>query len=202
MKLLNLIISLAEDGKYIILFFVYLVEGPAAGFISAMLSAAGKLNIYIVAALFVIGEIGADLFYYYLGKSIPESKLQKKIAKYENKEFLTNVKIVLKRNPIKVLAFIKTIGVIAVPSLILIGKYQSLKPKKFILWTTIICLIKDLTILLSGYFLGLSTEAFLEGYGIYRVIGVVLTVIILVYLFLKLNKEKVEEITLKILKRI
>ncbi|MDD3474492.1 MAG: hypothetical protein PHP08_01140 [Candidatus Dojkabacteria bacterium] len=202
MKLLNLIINLAEESKYIILFFVYLIEGPNAGFISAMLAAAGKLNIYIVAALLILGEIGADLFYYYIGKTLSETKLQKRISKYDKGEFLTNVKELLKKSPVKALAFIKTVGVIAVPSLILIGKYQSLKPKKFVFWTIVICLIKDLTILISGYFLGLSTETFLEGYGIYKVVGVVLTVIILGYLFLQLNKEKVEEITLKILKRI
>jgi len=145
---------------------------------------------------------GADLFYYFLGKTVSDSKLQKKIAKYEKREFLKNVKDLLERTPVKALAFIKTVGIIAVPSLILIGKYQSLKPKRFILWTTIICLIKDLTILLSGYFLGITTETFLAGYGIYRIVGIVLSVIVLFYLFLQLNKKKVEEITLKILKRI
>jgi len=202
MQLVNLILSLAEENKYVILFFVYLVEGPAAGFISAMLSAAGKLNIYIVSALLIVGEIGADLVYYFLGKTLSESKLQKRIVKYEKAEFLTNVKDLLKRNPVKALAFIKTVGIISVPSLILIGKYQSLKPKKFIFWATIICLIKDLTILFSGYFLGITTETFLTGYGIYKMVGIVLSGIVLFYLFLQLNKKKVEEITLKILKRI
>ena len=202
MELVNIILSLAEENKYIILFFVYLVEGPNAGFISAMLSATGKLNIFIVGALLIIGEIGADLVYYFLGKSLSESKLQKRLAKYEQTEFLQNVKQMLNKSPIKVLAFIKTIGIIAIPSLILIGKYQSLKPKKFILWTTIICLIKDLTILLSGYLLGLTTETFLTGYSMYKIVGIVLTIIVLGYLVIQLNKKKIEEVILKILKKI
>ena len=202
MRLINLILSLAEKNRYIILFFVYLVEGPTAGFISAMLASAGKLNIFIVSILLILAEIAADLFYYFLGKTLSESKLQKKISKYEKGGLLVNTRKLLQKSPVKVLAFAKSIGFIAVPTIILIGKYQTIKPKKFVLWTSVISLIKDSIILILGYFLGISSETFLTGYSIYTIVGVVITVIILGYILFQLNRGKVEEIILKILKRV
>ena len=202
MQLLNLILTLAEENRYLILFFVYLVEGPIAGFVSAMIASVGELNIFIVSILLILAEVGADLFYYFFGKTLSESKLQESISKYEEKEYFKNIKDLLTKKSVKALAFVKIIGFIAVPTIIIIGNYQILKPKRFFLWTTIICLIKDLLILLSGYFLGISTEIFLAGYNIYRIVGIVLTLIILLYIFLQINKEKVGEFTLKILKKV
>ena len=202
MQLVNLILNLAQENKYIILFFVYLIEGPNAGFISAMLAATGEVDIFIVSILLLIAEIGADLFYYYLGKTLSETKLQKKISKYERGGLLANIKKLLQRSPIKALVLAKSIGFIAVPTIILIGKYQTIKPKKFILWTSVTCLIKDSIILMSGYFLGLSSETFLIGYSTYKVVAVVIAIIILVYILLRLNREKIEKVTLKILKRV
>jgi membrane-associated protein len=202
MNLINTVITLAQQGKYPLLFIIYLIEGPVAGFISAFISASGSLNIYIVFLLLIIAEIGADVFYYYLGKLLSESELQKKLSKFDNNGFLQTVKEIFDKHPIKALIFIKVVGIIAVPSLIVIGKYQTIKPKKFILWTSIIALFKDLTIVLAGYTLGVSIEAFLMAYDIYKVIGIVISVLAVLYILFRINQQEIEKFTIKVLKKI
>ena len=202
MNLINTVITLAQQGKYLLLFIIYLIEGPVAGFISALISASGLLNIYIVFLLLIIAEIGIDIFYYYLGKFLSESELQKKLSKFNNNGFLQTVKEIFDKHPIKALIFIKVVGIIAVPSLIVIGKYQTIKPKKFILWTSIIAFFKDLTIVLAGYTLGVSIEAFLMAYDIYKVIGIVISVLAVLYILFRINQQKMEKFTIKVLKKI
>ena len=202
MNLIEIIVELAKQNKYPILFLLYLVEGPNAGLISAVVASTGQLNIYIVFTLLVIAEIIADLFYYYLGKTVSESKLQKRLSKYENNGFLHSIKEILDRHPIKALIFVKTVGVIAIPSLILIGKYQSIKPKKFLLITSLICIVKDFTIVAIGYTLGVSIERLLAGYDIYVIVGISISLLATIYVFFRIYRKKIEAITIKALKKI
>jgi membrane-associated protein len=202
MNLLQLITTIAEQNKYSLLFIVYLLEGPVSAFISAMLASIGELNILIIFPLLIVAEISADIFYYYIGKSISTSKLQKKLSKYEKKGSLQPVKSLLEEHPVKVLIINKTISFLAVPVILLIGKYQTLKVKEFILWASLISIVKDIIILSLGYGFGISLETFLRGYNIYVVIGIILSILFLIYIFFKLYRDKIEKVTLKLLKKI
>jgi membrane protein DedA with SNARE-associated domain len=185
-----------------LLFFAYIIEGPIFGFISAIIASAGYLNIYIIFLLLIIGEIGADVIYYFLGKRFSESRINRKLDKYENTGILNTIKGTLSKHPIRTLIFVKSVAFIAVPSLLLIGKYKALKFWKFLLWTTIICLVKDITVIFLGYGLGISLESFLNGYDIYKIVGAILAVAGVGYIIIKTNREKIEEFTLKSLKKI
>jgi membrane protein DedA with SNARE-associated domain len=202
MNLPNLILTLAQLGKYPMLFIVYLIEGPVAGFISALIAATGQLDIVIIFLLLVTGEIGADILYYYIGKSSSDTKINKLLSKYEKSGALKTIKDTFNRSPIKALIFIKSVMLIAIPSLLLIGRYQSMKIKKFLIWTTIICLIKDITILFLGYGLGISLETFLNGYNIYKIIGIILAILAIGYIIFRANKDKIESSVINSLKKI
>jgi membrane protein DedA with SNARE-associated domain len=202
MNLIELIIDLAQQNKYPLLFIIYLIEGPISGFISAIIASTGGLNIFIVFTLLVTGEIGADIVYYYIGKYSSETKLNKKLAKYEDRGILKEIKETFARQPVKALIFIKTVMFIAIPSLLLIGRYRSLEIKKFLLWTTIICLVKDITVLFLGYGLGISLEVFLKGYDIYRIIAIILTLLVIGYILFKVNRDKIEKFTINLLRNI
>ncbi len=202
MNLIEIIVELAKQNKYPILFLLYLVEGPNAGIISAAVASTGQLNIYAVFFLLAIAEIIADLFYYYLGKTVSVNKLQKRLSKYENNGFLHSIKEILTKNPVKALIFVKMIGVIAVPSLILIGKYQTIKPKKFLWMTSLISMLRGLIIVFLGYSLGVRIEKFLIGYDIYMIVGGLISVIATLYILFKIYRRRIQEITIKILKEI
>jgi membrane protein DedA with SNARE-associated domain len=202
MNLADIILTLAQQGKYPILFIVYLIEGPIAGFISALIASTGALDIVTVFLLLVTGEIGADIVYYYIGRSSSDQRINKILAKYEKDGVLKVIKDTFNRSPIKALIFVKSVMLIAVPSLILIGRYQSMKIKKFAIWTTIICVTKDITVLLLGYSLGLSLESFVQGYNIYRIIGIILAIVGVGYILYRTYQEKIESFAIKSLKRI
>lgn len=202
MDIINTVITLAQEGKYPLLFIIYLIEGPVAGFISALIAATGSLNIYIVFLLLIIAEIAADIFYYYLGKRSSEKRINKMLSKYEKGGVLKTIKEAFNRRPIRSLIFIKSVMIIAVPSLVLIGRYQSMKMKKFLFWTTIICLVKDITILVLGYSVGITLETFLYGYNIYKVIGVILAIIGVGYIIYTAYKEKINRYIVNSLKKI
>mgnify|MGYP001121167393 CR=1 FL=1 len=200
MSLIDIIISLTEQNKYVLLFILYLIEGPIAGFLSALIASTGKLDIFLVFTLLVTGEIGADIIYYYIGKNSSETRFNKMISKYEKDGVLKVIKDTLNRSPVKALIFVKSVMFIAVPSILLIGRYQTMKIKKFAIWTTIICFIKDITILSLGYGLGISLETFLNGYNIYKSVGLILAILAIGYIIYTTYKDKIKKSAINLLK--
>jgi hypothetical protein len=53
-----------------------------------------------------------------------------------------------------------------------------------------------------GYGLGISLEAFLDGYDIYRIIAIILAILAVIYIVYKANEEKIEDFTIKTLQNI
>jgi membrane protein DedA with SNARE-associated domain len=202
MNQISIITDMALQGKYLFLFLIYLIEGPIAGFISAMVSSTGQLNIYIVAFLLVSGEIGADIVYYFLGQKSSEKRINKKLRKYEDSKILTSIQNVLNQHPVRTLIFAKTVGNIAVPTILLIGRYKLLKFKNFLLWATIVCFLKDFLVLFFGYSLGISLESFLDGYDMYKFVGIIISLLVILYILYIANKDKTDQFIVKSLKNI
>jgi membrane protein DedA with SNARE-associated domain len=202
MNQISIVTDMALQGKYLFLFLIYLIEGPIAGFISAMMSSTGQLNIYIVAFLLVSGEIGADIVYYFLGQKSSEKRINKKLRRYEDSKILTSIQNVLNQHPVRTLIFAKTVGNIAVPTILLIGRYKLLKFKNFLLWATIVCFLKDFIVLFFGYSLGMSLESFLDGYDMYKFVGIIISMLVIVYILYIANKDKTDQFIVKSLKNI
>jgi membrane protein DedA with SNARE-associated domain len=167
-----------------------------------MISSTGQLNIYIVAFLLVSGEIGADVAYYFLGEKFSEKRINKKLRRYEDSKILNAIQNVLNQHPVRTLIFAKTVGTIAVPTILLMGKYKFLKFKKFLLWATTVCLVKDFTVLFLGYSLGISLESFLDGYDMYEFVGIIISLLVIAYILYISNKDKIEQLIIKSLKNI
>jgi membrane protein DedA with SNARE-associated domain len=202
MNQISIVTDMALQGKYLFLFLIYLIEGPIAGFISAMVSSTGQLNIYIVAFLLVSGEIGADIVYYFLGQKSSEKRINKKLRRYEDSKILTSIQNVLNQHPVRTLIFAKTVGNIAVPTILLIGRYKLLKFKNFLLWATIVCFLKDFLVLFFGYSLGISLESFLDGYDMYKFVGIIISLLVILYILYIANKDKTDQFIVKSLKNI
>lgn len=202
MNLIELIIVLVRQNKYILLFISFLIERHSAGLIAAVLASKNQLNIYIVFLLLIFSEILVDSVVFLLGKTLTEGKLQKKLSKYEHNGFLKAIKEIIDRHPVRALFFAKIIGIISVPTIILIGKYRSVKLKKFILLSSIIGFFKNLVIIFLGYGLGLSLETLLGGYDVFAIVTIIVSVLIVGYIVFRINKRKIQSITIKALKKI
>jgi membrane protein DedA with SNARE-associated domain len=202
MNFIEIVSTLAKQAKYPALFLIYLIEGPIAGFISSFVANTGALNIYTVFILFIIAEIGADIFYFYIGKKLSQKRFDKKLSSYEKKGFISVLKNVFNSHPVKALIFVKVVGVIAIPSLLFMGRYKSMTWGKFLFWTSIICLIKDLLITLMGYSLGVSLSDFLVVYDIYKIVALILSILGILSILLIANRGKIEEKSISFMKKI
>ncbi|MCD4756286.1 hypothetical protein K8R20_01575 [bacterium] len=201
MDFLTLITELAQQSKYILLFIVYLLEGPVAGFISAFIATTGQLDISIAFPLLILAEIVADMFFYCLGRWLSNIKLNKKVKKYEQNNLLRVIKEILFTHPIRALIAVKVISVIAIPGLILIGKYKSLKVQTYLLWVSIICLIKNFIVSLMGYGLGIGIGDLLEIYDVYMRVVVVAGVVVIGYILVRAYQDKIEKVFLTVLRK-
>jgi membrane protein DedA with SNARE-associated domain len=73
---------------------------------------------------------------------------------------------------------------------------------KFFFWATLVCLLKDFTVLFLGFGLGISLESFLGGYDIYRIVGIILALLAVAYILFTAYREEIEDFTVKTLKKI
>jgi membrane protein DedA with SNARE-associated domain len=124
------------------------------------------------------------------------------LKKFEEKKILNVLREVLDKHPVRALTFAKSVAFIAVPTILLIGKYKSMKFGKFFFWATLVCLLKDFTVLFLGFGLGISLESFLGGYDIYRIVGIILALLAVAYILFTAYREEIEDFTVKTLKKI
>jgi len=199
MDIVNIVLEIAKINKYSLLFVIYLIEGPVAGFVSAMVAVAGDLNIWIVFALLIIAEIIADVFFYYLGRGMSNGKLSKRLKGIDN-EFLNELNRVTKKSFFKVILVLKVTSIIAIPGLIYLGNIKVVKDKKFLLYTSLICLVKDATILALGYCMGLELNRFLEIYNVYKIVGIILLSTTIIYLIIKIYRHQIRNAVTNIIK--
>jgi len=199
MDIVNIVLEIAKINKYSLLFVIYLIEGPVAGFVSAMVAVAGDLNIWIVFALLIIAEIIADVFFYYLGRGMSNGKLSKRLKGIDN-EFLNELNRVTKKSFFKVILVLKVTSIIAIPGLIYLGNIKVVKDKKFLLYTSLICLVKDATILALGYCMGLELNRFLEIYNVYKIVGIILLSTTIIYLIIRIYRHQIRNAVTNIIK--
>jgi membrane protein DedA with SNARE-associated domain len=124
------------------------------------------------------------------------------LRRYEDSKILTSIQNVLNQHPVRTLIFAKTVGNIAVPTILLIGRYKLLKFKNFLLWATVVCFLKDFLVLFFGYSLGISLESFLDGYDMYKFVGIIISLLVILYILYIANKDKTDQFIVKSLKNI
>ena len=64
--MISIIINLIGQLKYIGLFIGTFVEGPTVGLLSGFLIKVGILNLFWSYLVYVVADLSADLFYYYI----------------------------------------------------------------------------------------------------------------------------------------
>ncbi len=199
MDIAIIVFEIVKRTKYPLLFIIFLLEGPIAGFISSMLSANGQFNIWIICILFFSAEIIADIFFFYIGKGMSKSNLGKRLANID-KGFLKEVNRSAHENFFKVLFILKVSSIFAVPGIIYLGNIKAVSDKRFIIYTTIICFFKDSITVLLGYQAGIELSKFIQLYNIYQLFGGLLLLISVVYLIVKVYKNQIKSFLLSFIK--
>lgn len=144
---------LLEQYGYLVLFLVVVVEGPIATIIGAFVASQGYLDIFVVYAIAVVGDLFGDLAYYGIGRlgrvgtpariwpllGITEDRLARAARYFE-------------RHGAKMLFFAKytQTGIVILPA----SGAARMPVGKFLWYNLLGTLPKAIALLLIGYFFG------------------------------------------------
>lgn len=146
------------DHSYLFIFGVMVIEGPIVTAAAAFAAALGHLNILIVFALSLLGDMAGDLLYFSIGYW---GRL-KFVEKYGVRFGLTPVRLerlshLVKTHPIKVLIASKYIPFVSASGLAAAG-LSHISPKRFILLDLLVTLPNTILFTTTGFYFGLAFE--------------------------------------------
>jgi membrane protein DedA with SNARE-associated domain len=143
--------------RYWILIPLSLVEGPVVAFVAGTLAAVGYFNIYFLAVLFFIRDVGLDGVYYAIGhfggRTVFAERMLKKIGITD--DHLENVRVLWERRPGWTM-FIGKLSYGIASAFIVVAGMVKMPLGKFFAYGSLVAVLQYGTLLLLGYFLGTS----------------------------------------------
>ncbi|MDO8407692.1 MAG: VTT domain-containing protein [bacterium] len=178
---MNDIISLLETYKYLILFPLAIIEGPILTVIAGFLVSLGVMNIYIVYAIVVLGDIIGDALYYGIGRfgsgflhrhghwiGITSDRLERTKVLYHTHHFKS---VVLS----KVVYGVGLIGMVVAGSL-------KMPYKRFMLAASLVSLAQSAILIIIGIFFGyayVQIEQYLDDFAAAASVSVAVIILML-----------------------
>ena len=194
------IISVVESAKYPLLFLIYLIEGPVAAFLSSIAASLGHLDIRIVWLLVVFAEVFADYFFFYLGKKSTNTKVMRKVNELNN-DWMKEIKRLASENLLFILFILKFVGPLYLPGFLYLGGSRQVQDSRFLLYASIICILKDTGIMFLGYVLGLELSQFEDIYQTYQLIGILGSIVLIILFLVKVYNKQILEGVEKFVKK-
>jgi len=143
--------------RYWILIPLSLIEGPIVAFVAGTLASVGYFNLYFLAVLFFVRDVGLDSVYYAIGhfgaKTAFAQRMLKKIG--ATADHLEQMRILWERRPGWTM-FIGKISYGIAQAFIVVAGIVRIPLPLFFKWASIIAVVQYGTLLLAGYFLGTS----------------------------------------------
>ncbi|MFH1182757.1 MAG: DedA family protein [Candidatus Moraniibacteriota bacterium] len=182
--------------KYLVIFPITIVEGPAISIIAGFLSAHGILNLYLVYLVLVLGDLTGDTLYYLIGRWSRKSFLLKWGRFFGvTEEKLIKLEKHYEEHSGKTLIFGKISH--AFGSAFLIAAGAAKMPLGRFLWFNLIATVpKSLIYLLIGYYFGEAYRRIVYYLDYAGIISVAVAVILVFIYFVvvkmareTLNKE-------------
>lgn len=153
----DFITTLLIQYKYWILIPLTFIEGPIIAFVAGTMAAAGLFNIYALAILFFVRDMGLDAAYYamgYYGGHTPfAEKMLKRIGITE--DHLDNVREVWDKRP-WITMFIGKLSYGIATAFIVVAGMIKMPLRLFFGYGFIVAILQYGVLLFAGYFLGAS----------------------------------------------
>jgi membrane protein DedA with SNARE-associated domain len=143
--------------RYWILIPLSLIEGPVIALISGTLAALGYFNIYFLAALFFVRDVGLDLGYYAIGHFGGRTGFAQRMIKKIGimPEHLDHVHDLWNRRPGMTMLIGKLSYGIASAFIVVAGMVH-MHLRSFIFYGSLIAILQFWGLLAIGYFFGVS----------------------------------------------
>jgi membrane protein DedA with SNARE-associated domain len=143
--------------RYWILIPLSLIEGPVIALIAGTLAAVGYFNIYFLAALFFVRDVGLDLVYYAIGHFGGRTRFAGKMLKKLGitPDHLTQVHDLWNRRPGMTMLIGKLSYGIASAFIVVAGMVK-MSLRSFIFYGSMVAILQFWGLLAVGYFFGVS----------------------------------------------
>jgi membrane-associated protein len=138
---------------YVLLFLMFLIEGPIINYVAAFAASLGFLNVFIILILAILGNIIGDLIFYFVGKLGKRVTIDKYLHRLLKPNKIKKIKEYFKNNLGKTLLVIKITPLIPAPGLILAGM-SNVSLKRFLFYSFIISTITCSFITILGFYSG------------------------------------------------
>jgi len=143
--------------RYWILIPLTFLEGPLVAFVAGTFAAVGYFNIYFLAVLFFVRDVGLDGVYYAIGHFGGRTKFaERMLAKIGiTDDHLEEVRRLWARRPGWTM-FIGKLSYGIASAFIVVAGMVKMPLAKFFFYGSIVAVLQYGTLLLTGYFLGAS----------------------------------------------
>jgi membrane protein DedA with SNARE-associated domain len=191
-------LSSVKNMSYLVIFLLFLVEGPIFNYVVAFAASLGFFDVFIIFFISVFGNFLGDYVYYNIGrigkKTILKKYVHRKMRDAKTKKLINY----MHKNPGKAMTIIKVTPGLALPGLVLAGVVK-MDLKKFLFYSFLICTAYSIIMTTLGYYTG-TLFYFLYSYvhyGIYLAGALVILCIFAWYVIKRLQKKiamKIEKI--------
>jgi membrane protein DedA with SNARE-associated domain len=143
--------------RYWILIPLSFIEGPVVAFVAGTLAAVGVFDIYFLAALFFVRDVGLDGVYYAIGHfgghTAFSERMLKKIGITD--DHLEQVRVLWVKRPFMTM-FIGKLSYGVASAFIVVAGMVKMPLRVFFKYGIIVAVLEYGTLLFAGYFLGAS----------------------------------------------
>ena len=143
--------------RYWILIPLSFIEGPVVAFVAGTLAAVGVFDIYFLAALFFVRDVGLDGVYYAIGHfgghTAFSERMLKKIGITD--DHLEKVRVLWAKSPFMTM-FIGKLSYGVASAFIVVAGRVKMPLSVFFKYGIIVAILEYGTLLFAGYFLGTS----------------------------------------------
>lgn len=153
----DLITHLILQYRYWILIPLSFLEGPVVAFVGGTLAAVGIFDMYFLAALFFVRDVGLDGAYYAMGYFGGRSTFAERMLAKLNitDDHLQQVRVLWERRPFMTMLIGKLSYGIATAFIVVAGMVK-MPLRIFFKYGILVAILEYGTLLLAGYFLGAS----------------------------------------------
>ncbi len=153
----DIITELILQYRYWILIPLTFIEGPVVAFVAGTLASAGIFNMYFLAVLFFVRDVGLDIVYYAIGHFGGRTAFAKRmLAKIGvTEDHLEDVRVLWERRPGWTM-FIGKLSYGIASAFIVVAGMVKMPFSLFLKYGILVAILQYGVLLFAGYFLGES----------------------------------------------
>ena len=147
------ILTFLQHQGYLIIFLLFVIEGPMLNYVAAFAASLGFFNVYIIVLLAITGNVVGDLIYFGIGRWGKKVIVNRHIHARIQSSKIDQIRTFLHQHPGKALSLIKLTPPLTLGGLMLAGASE-MTLGTFLLYSLLISTLYSGLITALGFFSG------------------------------------------------